>query len=216
MRIVLTVLILIISPRLVAQDTKKIAISSDTPPYEELYYVLRNDNTIKHGEYKKSYGDRLIKGKFDNNKRIGIWDYLDRNGEPELRIDFDNQKVLINKPFTFVDKFMIEKGDSLKDVKLEEEPIFLGGRGNILYYLLGLQYPVQARREGIQGTVLVSATITKEGKIIDEKVESGPSPVLNNEALRVIQLMPNEWLPGKVNGDEVDIRIFIPVKFKLN
>jgi periplasmic protein TonB len=141
---------------------------------------------------------------------------LDKGGEPELKIDFNTQQVLLNKPSNLISKFLIADGDSFKEVKPEQEPIFLGGRGNIFYFLLGLQYPLEARRKGMDGTVMISATITKEGKIVDEKVESGRFEVLNNEALRVFQKMADDWLPGKVDGNTVDMRILMPVRFKLN
>ena len=205
-----------ISIQLVGQDTKKVRIFDESPPFTETFYVLKNDKTIKHGEYTKTYGGRLIKGKFDNNKRVGVWEYLDEAGQPEMKIDFDHKKVLFSAPFNFISKVMVADGDSFKEVIPEEKPIFFGGRGNILYYLLGLQYPVEARRKGIEGTVVISATITTDGRIVDEKIEAGAARVLNDEALRVIQKMPDEWFPGKINGENVDMRIFIPVKFKLS
>lgn len=216
MKVILTILSLIISVRVIGQETKKVTVVKGSPPVKETFYVLKDDKNIKHGAYTKQYGEWLIKGRFDNDKRTGIWEYLDRDSQPELRIDFDTNKVLFRKPTNFIGACMIADGDVFVEVEPEQEPVFLGGTGNILFYILGLQYPLEARRNGIQGTVIISATITKDGKIIDERVESGPALVLNKEALRAIRLMPDEWLPGKINGNDVDMRILIPVKFKLS
>jgi periplasmic protein TonB len=68
---------------------------------------------------------------------------------------------------------------------------------------------------GTEGKVLISATITQDGKIIDEEILDGPGNGLREEALRVIQMIPDEWIPGKVNGKTADIRVVIPVTFKL-
>jgi len=51
--------------------------------------------------------------------------------------------------------------------------------------------------------------------MIDEKVEQGPGYGTNEEALRVIQMIEDDWIPAKVNGEAVEIRILIPVTFKL-
>lgn len=51
--------------------------------------------------------------------------------------------------------------------------------------------------------------------MIDEKVEGEAAYGLGEEALRVIQLLPDEWIPLNVNEKSVDTRIFIPIRFLL-
>lgn len=98
----------------------------------------------------------------------------------------------------------------------DEEPVLIGGSEFLNYHFMTLmRYPAEARRYGVDGTVWISATITKDGKMIDEKVEEGPDRGLREEALRVMQLIPDEWFPGNANGKPVDVRVSLPVKFKL-
>jgi protein TonB len=80
--------------------------------------------------------------------------------------------------------------------------------------MLGFRYPTAARQAGIKGTLVVSATITKEGKMVNEKVVSGLGHGLDEEALRVARLIPDDWLPLKVHGVAVDARILIPMNLK--
>ena len=119
-------------------------------------------------------------------------------------------------PADLSEGYWIKEGDNYKAIELEEPPIFIGGKSWFYYYSWTLLiYPAEARRRGIQGKVLISATITKDGKMIDEKIEDGPGYGTNEEALRVIQLIPDDWIPAKVNGEVVEIRVLIPFKFKL-
>lgn len=215
MRASLTFILLATSVYLFGQETKKKTVSNDYPSYKETFYVLKSDQEIKHGEYKKRYGRLSVKGQFENNKKTGVWEYYDRNGQLEQRIDFSNNKVLSTKPMTLITNYFIKEGDSYKEVTPEEIPIFQGGQSGITYYIWNLRYPADARRMGTEGKVLISATITLDGKIIEEEVLDGPGNGLREEALRVIQMIPDEWIPGRVDGKTVDIKIVIPVTFKL-
>jgi periplasmic protein TonB len=215
MRILLTFILLTTSVHLFGQDTKKKTVSNDYPRFKETFYVLKSDQETKHGEYKKTYGGLSIKGQYDNNKKTGVWEYYDRSGELEQKIDFSANKVISAKPMTLITDYFIKVGDSYKEVTSQEAPVFQGGQSGIIYYIWNLRYPADARRMGTEGKVLISATITQDGKMIDEEILDGPGNGLKEEALRVIQMIPDEWIAGKVNDKTVDIKIVIPVTFKL-
>jgi len=51
--------------------------------------------------------------------------------------------------------------------------------------------------------------------MVDERVEVGLGFGLDEEALRVVQLLPDEWIPLRINGRAVNSRIFIEVRFRL-
>jgi TonB family protein len=61
-------------------------------------------------------------------------------------------------------------------------------------------------------TVLVSFVVDRKGEIRDAKVMERGSPKLDNEALRVIALMPR-WVPCKVGDKPVKSRIEVPIRF---
>ena len=56
--------------------------------------------------------------------------------------------------------------------------------------------------------------IDTDGKVIDISVVRGINPELDNEAMRVIKLMP-AWKPGKKTGKVVPVQFTIPIKFNL-
>jgi TonB family protein len=215
MRIVLTLILLTTSVQLFGQDTKKKKVSNDYPPYKETFYVLKSDQETKHGEYKKTYGGLSVKGQFENNKKVGVWEYYDRSGQLEQKIDFNAEKIIFTKPMTFIKDYFVKVGDSVNEITPEEPPIFQGGQSAIIYYIWNLRYPADARRMGTEGKVLILATITDDGKIIDEEILDGPGNGLQEEALRVIKMIPDEWIPGKIDGKITEIKIVIPVTFKL-
>jgi TonB family protein len=77
-----------------------------------------------------------------------------------------------------------------------------------------LQYPPNARRQGIQGTVFVSFVVNKDGSISDISLVKGIGGGCDEEAIRVVSKFP-EWIPGMQNGKKVNSRFVLPIKFKL-
>ena len=78
-----------------------------------------------------------------------------------------------------------------------------------------LIYPDEPWKNGLEGVVTVSFTVTKDGRLMDAKVEKGVDPLLDLEALRVIDLMET-WKPAKKNGGIVHSRVILPVVFSLS
>lgn len=77
-----------------------------------------------------------------------------------------------------------------------------------------IHYPEEARIQKIEGTVVIQFVVTKEGKITKATVVRGIGYGCDEEAIRVIQSMP-DWKPGKHNNKEVPVNFVLPVKFKL-
>ena len=77
-----------------------------------------------------------------------------------------------------------------------------------------LKYPASAIRENVQGQVLVSFIIEKDGSVTNVEVEHGIDDRLDDEAVRVIAVSP-KWIPGRIRGEKVRTRIVIPVEFRL-
>lgn len=108
-----------------------------------------------------------------------------------------------------------KKNDMVFDV-VEVMPQYPGGPIAMLKYLMeNIKYPEQAMKEGIQGRVTVRFIVEKDGSISDVKPILSVHPLLNKEAVRVVESMP-KWSPGKQNGKPVRVRFNVPVMFKLN
>ena len=99
---------------------------------------------------------------------------------------------------------------------VEEMPEFPGGMGECMKFIgKNIKYPTQAQENGIQGRVIVQMVVTKEGDIAESMVVRGVDPLLDAEALRVINSMP-KWKPGKQRGEAVNVKYTIPVNFRLS
>lgn len=108
-----------------------------------------------------------------------------------------------------------KKNDMVFDV-VEEMPQFPGGQIAMMKYIMeNMKYPKQAMKEGIQGRVTVRFIVEKDGSISDVRPILSVHPLLNKEAVRVVESMP-KWTPGKQNGKPVRVRFNLPVMFKLN
>ena len=98
---------------------------------------------------------------------------------------------------------------------VEEMPEFPGGMQECMKFLgKNIKYPPQAKENGIQGRVIVTFVIMKDGSITNANVVRGVDPLLDKEALRVVNLMP-KWKPGKQRGKAVNVKYTIPVMFRL-
>ena len=119
----------------------------------------------------------------------------------------------------FPDGEMISSSNFGDDVftYVEQMPVFKGGQDSLYRFIArNIRYPAEARENGIQGRVVVQFVITKEGSLEDAKVVQKGGSGLDEEALRVIDLMrTGYWLPGKHNGRTVPVRFTLPISFKL-
>lgn len=84
------------------------------------------------------------------------------------------------------------------------------------YKFLGQQmhYPKEALENGIEGRVVVSFVVEEDGRLTHFEAVSSPSPLLSNEAIRVLRQMPR-WNPAKRMGRNVRCQYNIPVMFRL-
>ena len=101
-------------------------------------------------------------------------------------------------------------------IAVEEVPEFPGGVAALMAYLRkNIKYPAICRENNIQGKVIVTFVVNKDGSIVDVEVAKGVNPALDKEAVRVISQMPN-WTPGRQLGRPVRVRYSVPVNFRLN
>ena len=97
----------------------------------------------------------------------------------------------------------------------EEMPSFPGGVMALMEFLQkNVKYPVEAQKKGVQGRVLVSFVVEKDGSLSDVKTAKSVDPLLDEEAVRVVKSMP-KWEPGKQKGKAVRVKYNVPISFKL-
>ena len=98
---------------------------------------------------------------------------------------------------------------------VEQMPQFPGGDAELYKFISqNLNYPAMAIENGVQGKVIVQFVVTKDGSIGNVKVVRSVDRDLDNEAIRVCKNLPN-FIPGKQNGQPVNVWYTLPVTFKL-
>ena len=98
---------------------------------------------------------------------------------------------------------------------VEQMPQFPGGPAELMKFLgQNVRYPEEAHKNNIQGRVIVTFIVEKDGSISQAHVAKSVDPLLDAEALRVVNSMPN-WIPGRQNGEPVRVKYTVPITFKL-
>lgn len=98
---------------------------------------------------------------------------------------------------------------------VEQLPEFPGGMGAFVQWLTSnLKYPQSAKTQKVEGRVVVTFIINKDGSIASAKVSKSVHPLLDREAMRVIGMMP-KWKPGLQNDKPCRTMFAIPINFKL-
>jgi protein TonB len=134
--------------------------------------------------------------------------------------------ITISKKFAILFLIQLFVGASLQaqaHVKLKSPYLYLytdklprypGGVGKLKLLLReNLKWPVNG--PDAQGTVLLSFIVSSDGTISDIKVEKSLTKEFDDEAKKVVSLMP-KWIPGKIGNNNVDVKMYFPVDFFLN
>ncbi len=98
---------------------------------------------------------------------------------------------------------------------VEKMPSFPGGDAELLKYIAtNIKYPKENQDNGEQGRVICSFIVGRDGSVNNPEVLRGVTPLLNEEAVRVINTMPR-WNPGMQRGKAVAVKYTVPITFRL-
>ena len=162
---------------------------------------IKKDSEVKPEEELKSQED-LSK----TNTAIGAFDV---KGNDEAAGEVLKAKEVIAQP-----EPPKEEETKVFDV-VEQMPSFPGGPSALMQFLSSnIKYPVVAEENGVQGRVVCTFVVEKDGSITDVRVIKSVDPSLDKEAMRVVKSMP-KWIPGKQNGSAVRVKYTVPVTFRL-
>jgi TonB family protein len=107
-----------------------------------------------------------------------------------------------------------EKAEIFGDVA-EQMPSFPGGQSKLMEFLAeNTRYPEECKETCVQGRVIVTFLVERDGSISKIKVVKSVDPLLDEEAVRVVSSMP-KWNPGMQNGVRVGVKYTLPVTFRL-
>jgi TonB family protein len=141
-------------------------------------------------------------------------EYSQKGTNGVIKITVVDRELALNNLQT--DEEMKKKVDS----STSEEQIFLAVetqpelKGKMAQFQSKVQYPAECKDQGIEGRVTVQFIVDKQGQVKDPKVIRGIGGGCDEEALRVVRQA--EFVPGRQRGKRVNVRMSLPIIFKLN
>jgi len=150
-------------------------------------------------------------------KQVTIINIVKDDVEVEDDIEIDAEADQNTEVEDFIP--IVEEEEEVPEMEIfqvvESPPQYPGGDAARMKFLQeNIKYPQMARESGIQGTVYVTFVVEPDGSVSDVRVLRGIGGGCDEEAVRVIKMMP-KWIPGKQRGKPVRVQFNMPIKFTL-
>lgn len=177
-------------------------------------YVYNNDEPQKQVPVKKGRQNAAIK----NNGKTILQVVEAQDQKTEVEAPKTEQKEHKGEVVVVGYATPNEQAEAPRDVfdVVEKMPEFPGGPQELFGFLAKtIKYPAEAEKAGTQGRVIATFVVRKDGSISDAHVVKSVDPLLDAEALRVINAMP-AWTPGSQSGKPVNVKYTVPITFRLD
>jgi len=200
-----------------AQEKLKRVVEKDkVSKLTETYYVLDDEPRIKEGAYQLQGSDKkvYISGEYKKNTRTGVWTFSRVGGELSRRFIFEKDSVVeYNWDKNDSTVLRVKTVDGWKRKRVSSPPFPMYGD---LSFIISrsLSYPEKAKKEGVQGTVVVGVRIDRTGVRVASGVRTSVNNALDKEALRVVNMI-DVWYPAICDGRKTECEYLIPVRFEL-
>ena len=177
--------------------------------------IIQNADTTITTEIKDLKKNEIVRSEtFKGNEPFGIWKF--RYGKDYKTIDFNFPLIYSNEKCN--DSLPIITNDYFKDNDSlgYKAPIISTGELTIYQYIgKNIIYPSRAKEEGIQGTVYLQLTLTKDGTFENIVVKRGTNILLDKEAVRVLRQLKFSSTPT-VKGQTYNFKcLALPIKYRL-
>lgn len=170
-------------------------------------FVVGSDGSISRPEVLRGVSPALDREAVRVINTMPLWTPGTQQGRPVA--------VKYTVPITFRLRKPVEEPKEPVHTVVDVMPEYPGGASELLKFIArNVKYPHDAQQAGIQGRVICSFVVDKEGNVTEPKVERHLDPSLDAEALRVIGKMPR-WTPGYHGGKRVRVLYTVPITFRL-
>ena len=153
-------------------------------------------------------------------QQVTVLNIVEDNADIETDFTIDAEAT----QSTVIQEYVPVQNISKDDEQIEEQEIFTivesmpefpgGDEARMKFLLENIKYPQIARESGIQGVVYVTFVVEPDGSITNVKVIRGIGGGCDEEAVRVVKMMP-KWIPGNQRGKPVRVQFNMPIKFTL-
>lgn len=178
-------------------------------PNEKLTYIEIDDYyPEKQGE--GLFAKTIEKNGIDNKTVRGVFAISQRR---KLGLILSNTETF--HKMAEMTKDIDSEGEEIFDI-VEDQPTPIGGMKQFYEYIAqNMKYPSKAKAMGLEGRVFIQFIVDKSGKLTQVKAVKGIGAGCDEEAVRVIE-NAGLWAPGKQRGREVNVRMILPITFKLD
>ncbi|HEX8424983.1 energy transducer TonB [Hymenobacter sp.] len=158
-------------------------------------------------------------GMMEKGQKIGVWEYYSytRDGRQVIvqRYDHTAKKLVFFRPIEDKPYEAELKPGEWTRTNVEQPPLYIGGDAVLATLMSKLTYPQEAQNRNIQGRVLVEFAIDTLGHASKHKVLNGIGGGCDEEALRLCQSIPAQWIPARLAGKPVPVIYQLPFTFRL-
>ncbi len=134
----------------------------------------------------------------------------------EINADIDETTAIDEVEYYDIEDTKADVSDEIEVHYIVEQMPSFPGDDDAFFKFLGenLVYPQRAIEVGIYGRVVVGFVVEPDGRITNVEVVRSKALVLDEEAVRVVKMMP-KWNPGKQQGKAVRVKYQVPIDFTL-
>jgi TonB family protein len=91
-----------------------------------------------------------------------------------------------------------------------------GGMQALIDYMTDhMEYPAEAKANGVEGKIMISFQVEADGSITNAEVVKSLDPECDEAAINIVRNMP-KWEPATKNGVAIASKMVLPVMFKLD
>lgn len=175
-----------------------------------LYEVNFYKDDLRDGPFKSFYKNKQkhIELTFQADTLIGNKTSYYANGQLKRKEIYEGDKRVTASCYDSL-------GNEIAFTEYVVYPEFPGGEDALIQYLVShVKYPKKARKKSIEGRVIVYFEIQKDGSLANVSVVDSVDPLLDAEAIRVLNTMP-KWKPGSIDNEPAVLSFKLPVHFQL-
>ncbi len=217
--------------RVVASKIVGLTSTKNAPPLESALtrFILNNDHTLMTVDSHETDFDITVYNKYgekqttrQDGSEVDISDLVTDN----YLVNYKSSKLKFNQ-FLKIYRTEVSSIDTSKQVHLQVDqmPRFPGceqsddcsQRKLVEYIVANLKYPKSAQLAGIEGLVLTQYVVDENGKMKNIEVVRNVSNDCDNASKTLLEKMAQEvtWIPGKLDGEKVNVKMTLPIKFEL-
>jgi TonB family protein len=155
-------------------------------------------------------GKLKVNGKLLNGQHAGKWRYRREDGTTIMDVEYVKDSILSTNCYD--EKGQPKSGDCI----FQKTASFPGGPDGWRKFLeRNLNYPEEALRSKISGTVRVKFHVAKDGSLFEYEIVSSPDKSLSEEVIRLMKKSP-KWEPAIQLNSPVIYRHIQSITFNLN